>query len=108
MAQKATMVVIITEKLIAEGVIKIVNGCGATGYTVSEAGGKGSRNIRSSAKQTIVEGSGNIRIEVITADEELATRIAEEVAAAYFENFSGIAYLQEVTVLRPRKLLGQE
>jgi hypothetical protein len=45
----------------------------------------------------------NIKIEIITADPEVAKRIADEVAAKYFDNYSGITYLDQVEVHRLNK-----
>ncbi len=50
MIHKAKKVVIITEKIITEQVAALVEKCGATGYTLSSTGGKGSRGVRSSER----------------------------------------------------------
>ena len=84
-------------------VTKIIEDAGASGYTVVAAGGKGSRGVRSSDRPAVVDAFSNIKLEVITASREMADRIAEEVAARYFENYSGITYLEEVEILRPKK-----
>lgn len=103
MTHKAKKVVIITEKLIVEGVIKIVERCGATGYTVFAAGGKGSRGVRSEDRPKVVDAFSNVQIEIITSNDAVANQIVDEVAATYFENYSGITYLEDVEVLRPHK-----
>ena len=103
MTHKAKKVVIITEKLILDRVLEIVEGAGATGYTVTSAGGKGSRNVRSEARTTVVEAFSNVKIEVIVGDATAAERIATEVADTCFGNYSGVTYLQDVEILRPHK-----
>lgn len=103
MTHKATKIVIITEKLIQDGVARIIQQAGASGYTVVAAGGKGSRGVRSSGRPAVVDAFANVKIEVITSNREMADRIADEVATTYFENYSGITYLEEVEVLRPHK-----
>jgi len=103
MTHKAKKVVIITEKLILEGVVKIVERLGATGYTVFSTGGKGSRGVRSEDRPKVVDAFSNVQIEVIVGNADIADRIAEEVANTYFENYSGITYLEEVEILRPQK-----
>lgn len=103
MTYKATKIVIITEKIIFDGVTRIIEEAGASGYTAVAAGGKGSRGVRSSGRPAVVDAFSNIKIEVITSSREMADRIADEVAVAYFENYSGITYLEEVEVLRPQK-----
>jgi len=103
MTHKARKIVIITEKLIVEGVTRIIEESGATGYTIVAAGGKGSRGVRSMDRTAVVDAFANVKIEVITASDELANSIADKVAAKYFSNYSGITYLEDVEVLRPQK-----
>lgn len=50
---KATKIVIITEKLISDGVAQLIEECGASGYTVVAAGGKGSRGVRTASAASI-------------------------------------------------------
>lgn len=102
MEHKAKKIVIITEKLIAEKVAKVIEECGATGYTLTPAGGKGSRGVRSSERNSLTDAHANVKFEVITT-EALANKIAEEVTGKYFENYSGITYLENVEILRPQK-----
>lgn len=103
MTHKATKIVIITEKLIVEGVTTIIEEAGASGYTMVQAAGKGSRGVRSSGRPAVVDAFANVKIEVITATRAMAEQIADKVAARYFENYSGITYLEEVEILRPHK-----
>jgi len=105
MTHKAKKVVIVTEKLILDGVTKIIEAAGAGGYTVVDASGKGSRNVRSANRPRVVDGFPNVKIEVIVADEADANTIAETVAQTYFDNYSGITYLQDVEVLRKQKFV---
>jgi nitrogen regulatory protein PII len=100
---KATKVVIITEKLILEQVARVIESTGAKGYTVVAAGGKGSRGVRSASRASVVDEFSNVKIEVITGDRQAANRIADEVAERFFDNYSGITYLEEVEILRPHK-----
>lgn len=103
MTFKATKIVIITEKVILEGVTRIIEECGATGYTVTPAGGKGSRGMRSTDRPAVVDAFANVKLEVITTDPEVAERIANRVAETYFTNYAGITYLEPVEILRPHK-----
>jgi len=100
---KATKVVIVTENLILAKVASLIESAGATGYTVTPAGGKGSRGVRSTGRAAVVDEFGNVKIEVITGNKETANRIADEVAERFFDNYSGITYLEEVEILRPHK-----
>jgi nitrogen regulatory protein PII len=96
MTQTASKLVIVTEKLLLNKIGRIIDAAGATGYTVMEAGGKGSRNIRSSGEPAVSGTSSNIKFEVLTPTKEMAVRISDEVAARYFDNYSGIIYVCDV------------
>lgn len=102
MEHTAKKIIIITEKLLSEKVTKVIEECGATGYTITSAGGKGSRGVRSSERDSYSDAYTNVKIEVITS-EKLANEIAEKVAEKYFTNYSGITYLEDVEILRPQK-----
>ncbi|MEL6914623.1 MAG: P-II family nitrogen regulator [Pseudomonadota bacterium] len=99
----AQKVVIITERSILDGVAAIIEEKGATGYTHTAAGGKGSRGMRRLQRAAVSGLQTNVRIEVIVADKEAAEAIIEAVAERYFENYSGIAYVMPVEILRPHK-----
>lgn len=103
MVHKAKKIVIITEKVITEGVAKIIEECGATGYTITAAGGKGSRGIRGQERNTLFDSFVNVKIEVIISDPAKAKEIIDKVALKYFENYSGITYQEDVEILRPQK-----
>ncbi len=96
MTQQASKLVIITEKLLLKQIAKIIDEAGATGYTVVAAGGKGSRNVRSSGQPSISDTYSNIKIEVLTPNRDMAVKISDEVAAQFFDDYSGIAYLCNV------------
>mgnify|MGYP001792076296 FL=1 len=96
MTQQASKLVIVTEKLLLNKIAKIIDAAGATGYTVVEAGGKGSRNVRSSGRPTVSDTYSNIKFEVLTPNREMAVTISDEVAAQFFDDYSGIAYLCDV------------
>ena len=96
MSQQATKLVIITEKLLLKKIAKIIDAAGATGYTVVDAGGKGSRNVRSSGQPTVSDTYSNIKFEVLTPNRDMAVKISDEVAAQFFEDYSGISYLCDV------------
>lgn len=99
MSQTAAKLVIITEKVLLKDITKIIDAAGATGYTIMAAGGKGSRNTRSSGQPAISDTFSNIKFEVITSNGDVAREIADKVAKRYFDNFSGITYLDEIEVL---------
>ncbi|AFZ51987.1 P-II family nitrogen regulator [Dactylococcopsis salina] len=103
MTKEAKKLVIITEKLLLKKVAKIIDEAGATGYTVLATGGKGSRNVRSSGQPTVGDTESNIKFEVLTPTREMALKISDEVAARFFEDYSGITYLCEAEVLHAHK-----
>lgn len=105
MSHDASKIVIITEKIIADGVASILEREGATGYTIVAAGGKGSRGVRSATRPAIVADFSNVKIEAIVPDMDMAERIADAVAAEFFENYSGITYLEPVQILRRHKFV---
>ncbi len=101
---RAEKVVIITERMISRGVREILDACGATGYTIVAAGGKGSRNLRSTSdRASVIEDFANVKIEVIVNDKAMAETIMNRVADEYFENYPGITYVEDVEILRPAK-----
>ncbi|PPS42368.1 P-II family nitrogen regulator [Chroococcidiopsis sp. TS-821] len=103
MTQQASKLVIVTEKVLLKQIAKIIDEAGATGYTVVAAGGKGSRNVRSSGQPTVSDTYANIKIEVLTANRDIALKISDEVAAQFFGDYSGIAYLCDAEVLHAHK-----
>ncbi|MEO0378040.1 MAG: hypothetical protein AAF329_26280 [Cyanobacteria bacterium P01_A01_bin.17] len=108
MAKPANKLVIVTEKLLLKKIAKIINEAGATGYTVVDAGGQGSRNVRSSGKPSVSDTSLNIKIEVLTENRDMAVKISDEVAARFFEDYSGIAYLCDAEVLSAHRFCGPD
>ena len=101
--EKATKIVIITEKLIFDKVAQIIEEAGGTGYTVVAAGGKGSRGVRTPGRASVVDAFSNVKVEVIVSHRDIADKIADMVAERFFSDYSGITYLEEVEILRPYK-----
>ncbi len=108
MAKPATKLVIVTEKLLLKKIAKIIDAAGATGYTVVDAGGKGSRNVRSSGQPSVSDTAANIKIEVLTDSRDMALKISDEIALNYFDDYSGIVYLCEAEVLSAHKFCGPD
>ncbi|EDX70963.1 hypothetical protein MC7420_8214 [Coleofasciculus chthonoplastes PCC 7420] len=96
MTQKASKLVIVTEKVLLKKVGKIIDEAGATGYTVVDAGGKGSRNVRSSGQPSVSENFSNVKFEILTPNRDMAVKISDEVAAKFFDDYSGISYICDV------------
>ncbi|MGB3767745.1 MAG: hypothetical protein WA947_14410 [Phormidesmis sp.] len=108
MAKPAIKLVIVTEKLLLKKIAKIINKAGATGYTVVDAGGEGSRNVRSSGQPSVSNTSSNVKIEVLTENRDMALKISDEIALNYFDDYSGIVYLCEAEVLSAHKFCGPD
>lgn len=108
MSKPASKLVIITEKLLLKKIVKIIDEAGATGYTLMEAGGKGSRNVRSSGQPSVGDVFSNIKIEVLTENRDMALKISDRIAAEFFDDYSGIAYICDAEVLFAHKFCGPE
>ena len=100
---KATRISIVAEKLIEDGITRILEDAGATGYSVFEGGGKGSHGPHPLHRPAIVNDFAIIKIEAILGSRTAAEAIAEAVTERYFGKYSGIIYLDEVEILRPEK-----
>lgn len=108
MAKPAKKLVIVTEKILLKQIAKIIEESGATGYTVMETGGKGSRNVRSSGQPNVSDTKANIKFEVLTPDRDMAENIAEQIAVKFFMDFAGIIYICDAEVLYAHTFCGPE
>ena len=103
MLHRATRISVIAEKLIQDGIVRIIEAAGATGYSFFDGAGKGQRGLHPAHRPSVVDGFSIVKIEAVVSDRRLAERIAEQVAEAFFETYSGVVYLDDVEVLRPEK-----
>ncbi|CAN5832907.1 hypothetical protein BH23CYA1_BH23CYA1_01200 [soil metagenome] len=108
MAKPACQLIIVTEKLLLKKIAEIIDKAGATGYTVVPAGGRGSRDVRSSGQPAVSETYTDIKIEVLTDNRDMAMKIADEVAAQFFDDYAGIAYLCDAEVLSAHQFCGPD
>jgi nitrogen regulatory protein PII len=92
------LVTIVTEALIEKQIIQELDALGVSGYTITDARGKGHRGIRN----TGWEHGANIRVEVVCEDRQ-ATAIADCLKERYYENYAMILFMTDVDVLRPEK-----
>jgi nitrogen regulatory protein P-II 2 len=92
-----SLLTVIAEPVLEDRIVRMLHAQGATGHTITESRGEGSRGVR--ATETPGE---NIRIEAIVAP-EVGERILERLAADYFANFAVIAWTQDVRVVRGEK-----
>lgn len=95
------LVTIVTEGLLKDKMIDLLEKQGATGFTIVRAEGKGSRGLRA----TDWEGP-NYRFEVITSP-EIAEKIVRAVQEKYLTHYSVIVWLSDVDVLREEKFVGE-
>jgi nitrogen regulatory protein P-II 2 len=90
-------ITIVAESVLEDRILRELRSLGATGYTITDARGEGSRGRR-----TMDLGGRNIRVEVV-AGAALADAILAHVAEHYFEHFAVIAWVDDVEVVRGDK-----
>jgi len=91
------LVTIVAEPVLEERLLEALHRLGASGHTVSDVHGAGSRGMRASDPP----GQG-VRIEVVVS-EAVADRILDHVAEHYFPHYAVIAFVAEVHVVRGEK-----
>lgn len=96
-ATSLRLVTIVAEPVLEPRLVRDLKSLGASGWTLTETRGEGSRGMRASD----VPGAG-IRLEVVTSA-PLAERIVAHVAEHYFPNYAVIAWVATVDVLRGEK-----
>jgi nitrogen regulatory protein PII len=94
------LLTIFTEAALENTLIRDIERFGATGYTISEARGKGTRGARNASW----EANSNIRLEII-CDDETAETITAFLQEQYYDNYAMTIFTVDVTVLRPAKFL---
>lgn len=95
-------VTVIAEALLEPELIAHLRELGATGYTIVDARGEGSRGVRASEWE-----GGNVKVEVLV-DAATADRILTQVAGEYFEHYAVIAWVTDVQVVRGEKYVRAE
>jgi nitrogen regulatory protein P-II 2 len=98
--KNAKLVVIITEKVIENSVVRLIKSLGIKGYTIYHGvTGEGDRGVRFGSGG-LGEFGENVRIETVVSSETKADLIMREVYEQYLKNYAGIAYVQDVRVIR--------
>lgn len=95
------LVTIVAERIVRDRLLEAIHDLGATGHTITDVKGEGSRGIQASGW-----GGPSVKIETIVAP-DVADRIAAHVSTTYFAHHSVIVYLQDVEVLRGSKYAPQ-
>lgn len=90
---------IITEKTVLKGTIKIIEANAASGYVVLPVQDKGTWSVSALERPARADDFSDVKIEIITTTRVIAEKIADEVAEKYFDNYSGLVYLDTVEVL---------
>jgi nitrogen regulatory protein PII len=97
-SHKLKLLTIITEAALEYVLVKDVEGLGVSGYTITDARGRGSRGVRDAGW----EASGNIRLEVV-CDANTAEAITAHIKKHYYADYAMISFISEVDVVRPDK-----
>ncbi|MEM6327938.1 MAG: transcriptional regulator [Bacteroidota bacterium] len=95
------LVTIVAERTVRDRLLNTIHRLGATGHTMQEVQGEGTRGLSGATWER-----PSVKIETIVT-EEIAERIADHVAERYFQHHSVIVYLQDVEVLRGSKYAPQ-
>lgn len=95
------LVTIIAEPVLESRLTSELRQLGATGWTVVEGRGEGSRGIHAADIPGV-----NIRIDsIVTPD--VAERVVQHLATHYFAEYEVIAYVSDVAVIRSDKYVTQ-
>jgi nitrogen regulatory protein P-II 2 len=93
------LVTIIAEPVLETRITHELRTLGATGFTVVDGRGEGSRGLHAGEIPGL-----NVRIESIVAP-DVANRIVAYIASHYFSAYAVIAYVSDVSVVRGEKYL---
>lgn len=91
------LVTIVAEPVLEARLTQELRALGASGVTVTESRGQGSRGMRASD----IPGTG-VRLEAVVGP-DVADKVVEHVAAAYFPRYAVIAWVSDVQVVRGDK-----
>jgi hypothetical protein len=92
------LLTIVTEASLERELLRELESLGASGYTITDARGRGGRGKRASGWAY----GANIRVEVV-CEAELAARIAGRLRDRWYDDYAMILFVQDVEVLRPEK-----
>lgn len=97
-SQTRKLLTVVTEAVLESSLVQDLDRLGASGYTVVNARGRGSRGVRVGDWSS----NSNIRLEVV-CDVDLARKISHHLKDKYYSDYAMILYLSDVEVLRPEK-----
>lgn len=91
------LLTIICEPVLRASVLDLAREHGATGFTATEVTGEGNGEKGTGEDREIKS-----KIEIV-ADQALASRLMEALAAQFFKDYSVITYLADISVMRAEK-----
>jgi nitrogen regulatory protein PII len=91
------LVTIVAEPILEERLVEELHRLGARGHTITAARGAGTRGLHAADPP-----GESVRIEVLVGD-EVAGRILDHVAGHYFNQYSLVAFVHDVEVVRAGK-----
>ncbi len=95
------LVTVVGESVIMDDIAREGLGLGATGYTMTDAAGEGSRGARN---VLVSSGAKTQKVEFVVPM-EVAEKILTHVSHTYFEHYACIAWLSDVQVVRGQQYL---
>lgn len=93
------LVTVVAESVLQDRITREVMELGASGFTLVQSHGRGSRGLRTGD----IPGE-SVRIEVVV-DHETADDIIAHMSEKYFENYAVIAWVTSVDVVRGEKYI---
>ena len=92
------LITIVTEAALENELREVLEDLGASGYTITNARGSGSRGVRDADWLT----SSNIRVEVVCGI-DVAERISAHMRERYYDDYAMILFESDVRVMRSGK-----
>ena len=90
------LVTIVAERVVRDRILASIHNLGATGHTIQDVRGEGTRRASLSRE------AASVKIETVVPP-DVAEKIVAHVAAAYFTHHSVIVYVNDVEVVRGSK-----
>lgn len=92
------LLTVVTEAGIERTLVTDLESWGVSGYTITDARGRGSRGVRDAGWDV----NANIRIEIV-CNERLAETLMTRLREKYYAHYAMISYVGDVAVLRAAK-----
>ena len=92
------LLTVICEAGLENDLLRDLERLGATGYTITDARGRGARGVRNAAWSE----SANISVEVLCS-EPTAEAIVQHLNQRYYANYAMVLFMADVAVLRVEK-----